>query len=641
MQLPRPARTIEALGLAAVLALAGLLRLGWVGVHSFGFDEARVSLMALQMARGGQFAYAGMPSSIGIPNPPGFVWLMALPFALSPDPVVASLFIGGLNVLAILGVWALARNAWGPWAALAAGALMASSPFGVFYSRSIWSQDLLAPLAVLWALAATVGVRRNSGPLLALHLYLAGFAWQVHYAGLGLLPASLWLVARYRLWRRWRWLAAGAAAAAIALAPFAPTLLRYAPRLLTIVAAPQARDASQAGALLRWAEVGLGANWDWLPLGWAWRWPPALAWAQLLAQGITGILIGVGLVGLIWGARRARQATHGEAETLTALLPAWALATPLTLWLAGAPAHHQYQLAALPALMLAGGAAASAFPARWSWRGPLVAGLALAVALVQGAAAAKSIEANRHVLHPGGLGTPLAYPRAAVGLLRDGLPVYVHAASDDTGYDADAAGMSALLWGYPHRVVNGSNALLLPPEGGAAHLLFPFPDLPALQQAQRYAVIESQRELPRRQGEPPYVALTVAGGAPRGMQSAPPVTLANGVHLRGWDAYREGDALWLVTWWHVTDGLQPGRYHQFNHLYAAGGAAPLLVDDRPISSAAWQAGNSLITWAVFRPDSPGPHRFEVGMYTYPSLERIAVVGAQPGAPMAITLGPVE
>ena len=53
---------VEWLALLAVLALAAALRLGWMGVNSFAFDEARLSLIALKMARGGEFASLGMPS---------------------------------------------------------------------------------------------------------------------------------------------------------------------------------------------------------------------------------------------------------------------------------------------------------------------------------------------------------------------------------------------------------------------------------------------------------------------------------------------------------------------------------------------------------------------------------------------------
>lgn len=632
-------RALETLGLATALAVAGLLRLGWAGVHSFGYDEARVSLMALQMARGGQFASVGMPSSAGAPNPPGFVWLMSAAYALSTDPLVASLLVGALNVLAVWGVWRLARRAWGPWAALAASLLLATSPWGVFYSRSVWSQDLLAPLAVLWALLGVRGIRRESGPLLAAHLFVGGFAWQVHYAGIVLLPASAWLLIRYRLWRRWPWILAGLGAAALALAPFAGALLRAGGMPLSNVTALPAEGWRPSWeAIAHWAEMGMGANWERLPLGWDWRWPPTLAGAQRLAQGITGALIALGLAGLIRHAWHTRRAPQAEAEILATLLPAWALIPPLAFTLSGITVHPQYQLAALPALALAAGGAVALLPARWRWRGPLVAGLALAVALPQALSAAISLEANRTRLQPGGLGTPLAYPRAAVAALRDGTPILVHAAHDDPAYDADAAGMSVLLWGYPHRLVNGTTTLLLPPEGEAAYLLLPFAELPAYAMAQDYAQVQATLELPRRQGEPPYVALRVAGGAPHGLRVTEPVALANGAVLRGWDAQWRGDQLTLVTWWEVTEALQSGRYHQFNHLYVGEDATPAQVQDTPISSGSWEAGDQLITWARFAPEAPGPYRFAVGMYRYPELTRIP---KKDGEGDTIVLGPIE
>ncbi|MCB0009863.1 MAG: hypothetical protein KDE04_25535, partial [Anaerolineales bacterium] len=55
-------RWLSASGLALLLLVAAWLRLGWVGISSFSFDEARVSDMALQMARDGEFAALGMQS---------------------------------------------------------------------------------------------------------------------------------------------------------------------------------------------------------------------------------------------------------------------------------------------------------------------------------------------------------------------------------------------------------------------------------------------------------------------------------------------------------------------------------------------------------------------------------------------------
>ena len=81
------------MALLLILLLAAGLRLGWAGVNSFGLDEARLSLIALDMARGGQFAQVGMPSSVGVPNLPAAAWVFSLPYLVSPDPLIATQFV--------------------------------------------------------------------------------------------------------------------------------------------------------------------------------------------------------------------------------------------------------------------------------------------------------------------------------------------------------------------------------------------------------------------------------------------------------------------------------------------------------------------------------------------------------------------
>src|SRR3989338_7073576 len=103
-----------------VLGWAALLRLGWPGNNLFDFDQAQVSLLALRMARAGEVARLVMVSSTGFPNLPAAVWIFALPYALSTDPLIASLFVGILGTLAVLGLWWLVRPAWGAGAAFTA-----------------------------------------------------------------------------------------------------------------------------------------------------------------------------------------------------------------------------------------------------------------------------------------------------------------------------------------------------------------------------------------------------------------------------------------------------------------------------------------------------------------------------------------
>src|SRR5690606_29881876 len=168
------ART-EWLALLAILLLGAALRFGWPGTNSFAYDEARLSLISLRMARGGEFASLGMPSSARVPNLPAAAWLFALPYAVSPDPLVATQFAALLGLLAVPPVWWLARRGWGVVPALVAALFLAASPYGVLYSRSIWAQNLLAPMAAAWGALAFLAIRERKGWALAAHIFLAGF----------------------------------------------------------------------------------------------------------------------------------------------------------------------------------------------------------------------------------------------------------------------------------------------------------------------------------------------------------------------------------------------------------------------------------------------------------------------------------
>jgi 4-amino-4-deoxy-L-arabinose transferase-like glycosyltransferase len=631
---------LELAGLALVLALAAVLRLGWPGVNSFGYDEARVSQLALQMARDGSIPVVGIASSAGVPNPPAFVWLMSIPFAVSRDPLFATSCIALVNILFVLGVWALARRAWGPWAALTAGLIYASAPYGVLYSRSIWSQDLLAPFAVLWAWCAVQASDKGSGPALALHVLIAGLAWQVHYSGVVLIPATVWLVLQYRLGRpsgvcrrNWCWLLVGGLVPAVVAVPFALAVLTSANGLAGVQALLDRAATWNTASCLLWAEVGTGSAWEWLPLGWDWRWPPLQDAALTVVRWLTATLIAFGAVFAGRAVSGSRPGSRQPAHVLNGLVLMWAAAAPLMFLRSSTPVYHQYMLAALPALALLAGRATASEHRRLR---ALVLVLSMAIALIQGKAVEESIRANATELHVGGMGTPLSYPRAMATALRDGAPVYSHGRSDNPEYDADAAAAGVLFWGYPHRIIDGEAALLLPPEGERASLLFMFPDSAALAKAREYALIDSETRFPRRRGEPPYTALQVSGASLHALQPTEGPVLANGVALAGWRASRQGNQVQIVTCWRITEDYVPGVYHQFNHLYAEAGETPLAVQDAAPSSAAWAAGNRVLTWASFETEEPGPLYVEVGLYTYPDITRVA---AMDGA-TSTRLGPI-
>lgn len=633
----------EVVVVVLLLVMAAVWRVGWAGVNSFSFDEARVSQLALEMAREGKFAALGMQSSTGVPNFPAAVWLFAIPYAISVDPWVATLWVGVANVAAVALFWWLARTAWGRGAGVAALLIMGFAPFNVFYARNIWGQNWLIPVAVAWAVTAVLALRQPAGRgrdwFLGLHAFLAGFAFQVHLAGLCLVLPSLWLGVRYQLWGRWRPIVAGGVVALICAAPTLYIIGRYGAGAQAQLGNILGNERALSGASLRQlGELVTHTGWEWFWLNGDWAWGGVLGAGLLFGRWLTGGLVAVGLGMCVWIATR-KAAMGTAAHILGTLIPVWALSAPLLFLSSKTPVYHQYQLAAVPALWLAA-AAVGGWQNRVGQAAVLV-GLSV-MAMAHSAALWQTLDISGRELVQGGMGTPLRYPQAAVRQLEaDGRPVVVHSVGAEIAYDGDAAVFNVLLWGSPHQIVDGRFVLLVP--AVPAHLVATFESVPAWQMAEQLGLVAqgSVRQWPRRLYEPPYMGLDLdsvdweALFPPLAEESA----LVNGAILRGWRAEEMADGRWqLITHWELTQPAGGETFQQFNHLYVAGEDAPAQVQDVTLSAHAWQAGDHLVTWVVFDAPPVAPERFEIGMYTWPALVRSAVVG-QAGGSGAIVLRP--
>ena len=382
------------------------------------------------------------------------------------------------------------------------------------------------------------------------------------------------------------------------------------------------------------AELGLGLGWEWYLLGPAGSAASGLAGASRIAAVPLAAGIVLGLGALAWREWHGRGARLDEARALEGLAPAWALAAPLLFLASAAPVHLHYQLVSLPALFLALAGLAERRELR-----VIVVGLVIGIAVFQAGAMRQALDLIARRAWPGGLGTPLEWPRAAARAVMDGRPVVVHAAGDEAETVGEVAGFEVLLWDYPHQIVDGRSVLLAPAGGG--RMLATFPDLGAVAEAESAGLASERMELPRRAGDPPYVALTLSDRDPGGLQAMAPVRLANGAVLRGWQTRGAAGRLRVVTWWEVAGPIAPGDYHVFNHLRAAGAPDPIAIQDAPASSPAWRVGDRMLVWADLDPPAAGPLFVDVGMYTWPDIARVAALD-RAGDPLApIRLGPLE
>jgi len=117
----RATASTEWIALALIMLLGAVLRLGWPRIAEFKADEAHIAELALDLAHGHSLPLQGIMTSVGLPKPPISIYLYAIPFALSSNPIVANLFTALLNVGAVALCWWLGRRYWGRAAGLAAG----------------------------------------------------------------------------------------------------------------------------------------------------------------------------------------------------------------------------------------------------------------------------------------------------------------------------------------------------------------------------------------------------------------------------------------------------------------------------------------------------------------------------------------
>jgi len=213
-------RRSEWLGLAAIVAVAAWLRYSYFGLLEFQGDEAYAANLALQFVKTGKLPLAGLMSSVGVTNPPLFIYLLIPMFAINASPVFVSGCIALLGVAAVVMTWQIGRKYYGPVAGQVAGWFFAVSPWAVIYSRKIWAQDFVPVFATatMWALHALVLGKKPKAIFWCVLLPLC--VVQIHFSGIALTVAVVVIVAWLRPKIDWRFAAAGIVAAGVTLAPY-------------------------------------------------------------------------------------------------------------------------------------------------------------------------------------------------------------------------------------------------------------------------------------------------------------------------------------------------------------------------------------------------------------------------------------
>lgn len=650
-----------------IVGLGLLLRLGFPTLAEFKRDEATVIRRASAIAYAGDWPALGVGASVGVANPPFFLYLAALPLRLWPDPVAVVLEVGFLNGLAVLACYRVGRAYFGPKVGLIAAFLFAVCPWAVLYGRKIWSQNL--PLVTLGFMAALLAafVRGRRWALVGAFVGLAVLIG-LHLGGLAFVPILGLCLLLYPQQVGWKPLLIGGTLLGLAFAPY--------------VLYDALHGWSNARGFLHYGSGG--GRWSWDALRYAFMltgsagiegmagalWPqfraglPDLGW---LNGGLQGLLA-LALCYAVYQAVRGPQ----ERRRSLLLLLFW-FAVPIFLQSRPAtPTQPHYFILLYPvqflliAVLVADG---------WEWLRrrltlPAVGWSVVMAVLVGGALswagwqlAVMGQLARFMVDHPstGGYGIPLRYTRAAAQeaqQLAAGAEIIVLSESTDPLTEETPAVFDALLYRAPHRLADGRTALPVPESTHAVYLVGPVressPLEPVLQRLASLRYVQSGPVLNLPDGGARYLLFhrsgpdredTLAGLTSLGSG----VALANQVVLAAYDLptqSRSGETLpvWLA-WW-VRIAPPPGAdYHFYAHFLNAQGDKVGQWDGQGFPTATWRTGDlALSCFPILLPDDlpPGPYTVRVGMYTYPEIVGIPVVDAA-GKPVeaAVTLGAVS
>lgn len=615
--------------LGGVLAVAAWLRLGRLDLVLLQHDEAEWSLGALAIARGQSLPLVGIKSLVGVATGPAFLYLLALPMLVSPDPSFTTGFVGLLNLVGVGLTFAFTRRYFGLLAAVAAALLYATNPWAVYHSRKIWNPDVLPLFSLLffWGLCLVVVERRRGGLILA--AVAAAVAVQLNQSAYVLLLLLLAVVLLG--WRRLGWRAplSALAAALVVSAPYLYYEFAHGWDDLWHALDVGGANAVLDGEALRQALV-LAAGWGfpgeifhiWTAPGESLPDPLAV---NLLATALCLLGLAVLAPRLL---RRPPWRPGGEPGALALLVLLWLAAPVLALGRHGFEMHIRYLLLTQPAQFVAAGVGLAALagalprllPRPFSPR--LAAATALLPALLVGGAQFWQYTTTLALIDRNGLeksdGVVVAYHQRAFAAAErlsaqfPGEPVYVW------GPEPDILTLRylAAIHDLPIRQASVAHQLLLGPETGRDRLyMLTFSDdaLAARLRALGFQELTAEAiPVPGRQTT--YRFYRLPAGSRAALEAAlphrgPDLQLTSRFRLLGWDVPAQrpwrGPQPTLAAWLATADpdlaAPDPSWCLSQRLLDAAG---------RPLASAYGlseqlsflRAGDLLLTWT----DLPAP-----------------------------------
>jgi 4-amino-4-deoxy-L-arabinose transferase-like glycosyltransferase len=219
-QLRSPVTAADTVIFLVIVAVAATTRLAFLDLVEFSDDEATIAGLAISFVEGRSLPLVGNVSSVGIHNPPGLIWLLAIPVAFSHEPALITGFIGLLGVGAVLLCYRLCDQHFDRRTAQVAALLFAASPWAVTFSRKIWEVNAL-PFFTLLLMGSLFRLAAGRGPrqVCGVALWLAALSL-IHFSPVALIPSVALALALHRRRLRAPWVLAGLMIGAVLWLPY-------------------------------------------------------------------------------------------------------------------------------------------------------------------------------------------------------------------------------------------------------------------------------------------------------------------------------------------------------------------------------------------------------------------------------------
>jgi hypothetical protein len=177
------------------LCAAAAARIWRADLAQVGYDESAAASLVAAWRFDGLFPLTGIVSSVGIPNPPAWPYLMALVLLPTANPQALVGLGIAVSLLSTTLTWWIGRRWLGPWGGLSAAAFYAGSFWALLLGRSPW-QPAFLQVPVLLCLDALLILAIQRRPwALAVACGWLGLMAQLHYIAVGyalLLPFAAW-----------------------------------------------------------------------------------------------------------------------------------------------------------------------------------------------------------------------------------------------------------------------------------------------------------------------------------------------------------------------------------------------------------------------------------------------------------------